>query len=123
MRRLLIALAAMQAAFLAPLAGAHPPPARERRVEAADILMLNELGVSRTGLALSPDGTRVAVMQRRVLLEENNYQHDLIVLEATANAASHVIGDGGGFLLHRVDGRATGSDIPRIPQWSPDGGW
>lgn len=105
----------------APAGFAHPP-AREAGPSIQDLAALVELGDYGGGLALSPDGTQLALFERRVDLERDDYAYRLIVIPA-AGGAAHEIGDGGGIILVSTDGRRSGLALDRAPRWSPDNHW
>ena len=96
-------------------AGAH----LNERPTLQDLMALYDLGGLINGLAVSPDGTRVAVFRRAARVASNDYQHDLVVVDLAPPFATRIIGDGGGW-IHRP-GRRSGAEMDRIPVWSPDG--
>lgn len=87
-----------------------------------DLAALQNLGAGQGGLALSPDGAWLAVMQSHMDFERNEVRYSVVVIAAQPGAAPRVVADAGAGLPHRNQGRASGSLIDRIPRWSPDGG-
>lgn len=96
-------------------AAARPPTAE-------DVIALADLGDYRAGLALSPDGSEVAVIERRALLDADNYSHRLIAVR-TDGGEARVLADAGGIVLAASNGRLSGAPANRAPSWSPDGRW
>lgn len=107
------ALASVLIGLCAGAAEARPPTAE-------DVLTLHELGDYRGGLALSPDGTQVAMFERELRLSENDYTYRLLVMPSTGGAP-RLVADGGDIILFDTAYGSSGSPIDRAPTWSPDG--
>lgn len=71
--------------------------------------------------ALSPDGDKIAIVQRRMDVGANVWRHELVLVDLIASQ-SRVIADAGDIILRSVDGRRSGAPIARTAQFSPDSG-
>lgn len=100
-------------------------PRRGRAVEIEDLFTLRELGTHNGGLALSPDGRHLAVMEHAISLTDNAHRYELVVVDTASSAAERVrvLAGAGGFLALTRDGRRSGGPFERNPAWSPDGSW
>jgi dipeptidyl aminopeptidase/acylaminoacyl peptidase len=116
MRAVVASLAAM---LVAAITGA---PAFARAPQALDLLNLADLGDYRSGLAVSPDGGHVAVVERRAQLGADDYTHTLVIVAIDGSGVRR-IADAGGIILRNDNGRLTGAAADRAPAWSPDGRW
>ncbi|HEX8903093.1 Atxe2 family lasso peptide isopeptidase [Vitreimonas sp.] len=85
-----------------------------------DLAALRGLGEFEGGLALSPDGRSLALIERRTDRVHNKLRHDLIVVDAHTGDA-RILADAGAYLFASVRGRRGGAPLPRAPIWSPDG--
>jgi dipeptidyl aminopeptidase/acylaminoacyl peptidase len=103
-------------------AGHALPQARVAGPTAHDLATLVELGAVHGGLALSPDGAYVAVLERRTDFDRNNYDYALVVVPAGGGAPRTLAG-AGGFIFQAADGRRSGGPLERDPVWSPDSQW
>jgi dipeptidyl aminopeptidase/acylaminoacyl peptidase len=107
------------ALFLASTARADAEP-RATDPSLEDMMTLVDLGTPLGGLSVSPDGSHVAVFERRVDLERGDARHTLLVLP-TSGGAPVIAGDGGWMAYPQTAARQSGMDYQRFPLWSPDG--
>lgn len=96
--------------------------AAARAPTAEDLLALRELGDYRGGLTVSPDGAYVAVFERELRLEENDYRYRLLVMPS-AGGAPRIVVDAGDIILRNTPYGFTGAAADRVPSWSPNGEW
>ncbi len=112
-----------QSLFLAAcLCGVRSEPATAQRpgVSVADLTAIRDIGGPYSELALSPDGSMAAVVERRTNLAVNDYDYVVIAIE-TLSGRVREIGDAGRFVLRSDGGRRAGVGILRRPQFSADG--
>lgn len=86
-----------------------------------DLDAIRSLGGIEDGLVLSPDGEGLAFVRRSIRADGEDYQHDVLMLDAEGDGAPRVIGDASGYLFASVGGRLGGAPMQRPPVWSPDG--
>lgn len=80
------------------------------------------MGSSHAGLSVAPDGEHVAFVQRRMRIEQNDYQHDVVLVE-TATGRASILADAGDILIDHQDGAFNGAPAVRHALFSPDGVW
>src|SRR5262245_52029165 len=96
-------------------------PALAQSPTIEDLMALRDIGTSREGLSLSPDGAWLAFFQTEETADLAGAHSDLLLLPAsTTGREPRIIGDGGGLLLHDEGGRRSGVWLERFVRWSPD---
>src|SRR5690349_15768048 len=87
-----------------------------RGVSIADLTALRDIGGPYAELAISPDGTTAAVVERRADLDGNDYDYVVLVVD-TASGRTREVGSAGRFVLRSDGGRHAGVGILRRPQF------
>lgn len=108
-----------------------PPPGPERGIAPEDLVRLRQIGQpqalfsSRSALAASPDGRRVAFVIYRGDPDANTYCMGLAVLELAPGSRPRLVDQGGEIQLTEIANRGTiwGIGMPAMvtPLWSSDG--
>lgn len=107
-------------------------PSQTRQMTAEDLIGLVDFGRpdaepigGPSALAVSPDGSRVAVILQRADLAGNGYCQALVLLDPRGRAAPRVLDRGGDFLMtsFALRGMYMSNGFPRLnaPAWSRDG--
>jgi dipeptidyl aminopeptidase/acylaminoacyl peptidase len=104
------------------LTASCPAAAQSHAPRVEDLFALHELGASRPYLALSPDGERIAFIERSMDVVADRYQHALIVVELETSAFRR-IAEAGDIILASAGGLRSGAPLDRRPVWSPDGAY
>src|SRR5690606_16420512 len=99
-----------------------PAVAQSHAARTDDLFALRELWASRPYLALSPDGERIAFIERSMDVAADRYQHALIVVELETSAFRR-IAEAGDIILASAGGLRSGAPLDRRPVWSPDGAY
>lgn len=99
-----------------------PAAAQGHAPRMEDLFALRELGASRPYLALSPDGERIAFIERSMDVAADRYQHALIIVELETSAFRR-IAEAGDIILASTGGLRSGAPLDRRPVWSPDGAY
>lgn len=89
--------------------------------EIGDVLALADFGDYRGGFDLAPGADVAAIVQRRMLVEQDRYQYDIVLTPLRGGGVTRVIAEAGGFLLQQQQGGPDGTSRDRRPVWSPDG--
>lgn len=108
--------------------------AERRKVEAADLIELRDIGMPDPSfvtlpspLAISPDGKSIAFVLNRADLASNGYCRGLVVLSVDGASPPRLIDRGGALIMARDVKRGlfvvTGFPDIVVPAWSPDGRW
>jgi hypothetical protein len=101
---------------------------QDRPITYDDLLEIVDIGVTsehdNDGLAVSPDGTLVALEIRQAILSRNSNEIRWRLISLAQPGKTVDAGDGGEpIYLYTSPGLATGFAPPQVPQWTPDSRW